>query len=429
MAAEINLRSFQQLFGHDKKDLDCVINAIKDFNDNKGNLLRITCELRSMGIISKENYRNLIELHRGDRDMLLPEYILRLWVMIPFEDLCFILDREGLNTVVLKLQEARFTRMYRKPQKRELLFVKFIHKYYTNLKSQIDNNCFIGGKQGIRIILRALLAKWDDTVASSQSTENDRQLAMEKKAVGLVLLMQQYKNPEKREIILTQALKTETNGCDNMSLQIVCHSKLACTEAFRGNNAAAKEHITHAQALCENISPCFAVISAFHDFLFVQRLFFSNKQSNDKSETVMTGSENALLCMFEEQEEVQIMWKRIILQFMVMSLLNIKLDFEVQRNEITKENVTKANELLHEIDKSSQNIEKRRQMIKSLCYGVVCEMQGDLDSALVYVDEALDTAKDGGCFHSNELHNIEEYHDYLSAQTSRKSLLYERSQK
>jgi hypothetical protein len=46
----------------------------------------------------------------------------------------------------------------------------------------------------------------------------------------------------------------------------------------------------------------------------------------------------------------------------------MRLDFKVQREDITK-NVTKAIEILHEIDKSSQNIEKRRQMIKSLFMG------------------------------------------------------------
>ncbi|XP_060600335.1 uncharacterized protein LOC132753817 [Ruditapes philippinarum] len=420
MALEIDLRSFRYLFGHDTKDLGCVINAIQDCIGVQGNLLKITCELKNMGIISEENYEILIELHRGNRDMSLPEYILRLLMMIPLEDLCFILDRHGLNTVVIKLQEARYTRLYRKPQKRELRFAKFIHKYYKNLKSQIDNNCIIGGKQGIRIILRDFIATCDDTVASSQSTDNNRQLALEKNAVHFVLLMQQYQNPEERDIILTQALKTETNGCDNTSLQIVCHSKLACTEAFRENNDAAQAYITQAKALCENISPCFALTSAYHDDLFLQTLFFSNEQSDETSESALKGSESALLCMFEEQKEVQVIWKRIILQYMVMSLLKIKLDFKVHRNEITKENVTKAKELLHEIDKNSQGIEKRRQMIKSLCYGVVYEMEGDLDSAKAFLEEALDIARDGGCFHTNELHNIEDYHAHLSAQTSRK---------
>jgi tetratricopeptide (TPR) repeat protein len=257
-------------------------------------------------------------------------------------------------------------------------------------------------------------------VASSQSTDNDRQLALEKNAVHFVLLMQQYQNPEERDIILTQALKTETNGCDNTSLQIVCHSKLACTEAFRENNDAAQAYITQAKALCENISPCFALTSAYHDDLFLQTLFFSNEQSDETSESALKGSESALLCMFEEQKEVQVIWKRIILQYMVMSLLKIKLDFKVHRIEITKENVTKAKELLHEIEKNSQDIEKRRQMIKSLCYGVVYEMEGDLDSAKAFLEEALDIARDGGCFHTNELHNIEDYHAHLSAQTSRK---------
>jgi hypothetical protein len=102
--------------------IGCVINyALQNFIAVKGNLLKIIFELKRIYMISMEHYRTLIELLRGDRGMSLPEYILRLLMLIPFEDLCFILDRQGLNTVVMRLRKARNVCIYQRHKKENLI--------------------------------------------------------------------------------------------------------------------------------------------------------------------------------------------------------------------------------------------------------------------------------------------------------------------
>ncbi|XP_060578480.1 uncharacterized protein LOC132735541 [Ruditapes philippinarum] len=345
-----------------RRERQCIVEVFQHQTRRDFHISSFIEKLKKHGLINKRQYNNLHSTHDDSGYVQIIELLCNLLPILSYDNMCFLIEEEGYTDIASNLRTKRFTIRYRRLPQIEMPHSKRTHDYYQRIKSCIDNNSFWGDN---REILMQFMHKQDEKIMmnSDEISNHDRQFAIERKAAATVLLIQQYKDVEERKRILHQAIGTETNGVDNTSLQIVFHSKMAITEVEAGNIRKAEEHIVKTKEFCLMYMPCFAVTSAFHDIEYTYKCLYFKNPSDEMLEKILVEGDIAVQSLNEESEDVQNLWRRIMLLFMVLSLLFITSDFVVC--DITKIKTIRkkrAKKILKEIKRCSHEIQIRRQM-------------------------------------------------------------------
>ncbi|XP_060557847.1 uncharacterized protein LOC132718221 [Ruditapes philippinarum] len=311
-----------------RRDRQCIVEVFQHHTRRDFHIISFIEKLKKLNLLDKRQYSNLHSALDDSGYVQIIELLCNLLPHLSYDNLCFLFEEEGYTDIASTLRIKRFTIRYRRLPQIEMPHSKRTHDYYQHIKSCIDNNLFWGDK---RVILMQFIYKQDEKImmSSDEISVHDRQFAMERKAAATVLLIQQYKDVEERKRILHQAISTETNGVDNTSLQIVFHSKMAITEADAGNIREAEEYIVKTKEFCLMYRPCFAVTSAFHDIEYTYKSLYFKNPSDEMLEKILVEGDIAIQSLNEESEDVQNLWRRIMLLFMALSLLFITADFVV----------------------------------------------------------------------------------------------------
>ncbi|XP_045199584.1 uncharacterized protein LOC123553908 isoform X1 [Mercenaria mercenaria] len=407
MAEYIDIGNNRPLMHYNRREFQCIVEVIQKHLGRDIDLIGLLISMKQLEIINKKQYSNFKRRYTESESTNSGEYLLQLLLHLSFEQLCFIFEQEGYTDITADLRFKRFTLLYKKLPQKEMPHSKRTHDYYKTLKSCIDNDSFHGNKI---LKLRKFIQDQDaKIVLPGNISAHDRQFAMERKSAATVLLIQQHKNNAERKTILNQAIATETNGIDNTSLEIVYHSKMALTEAQDGNVGEAEEHMAKTKDLCRITGPCFAVTAAFHDVQYTCKSLYFKSPSEEMLENVLKEGDIGIQSLNEEREDVQKLWKRIMLLFMVLSLLFITPDFVVcDMRKVKTAHKKRAEQILKEIKRCSDDIELRRQMILYLCLAALNE-EKDISSSEEYAKKSLTAAENGGCFRDIEKRNIKAY--------------------
>ena len=390
-----------------RRDRQCIVDVFQHHTRRDFDVVSFIETMRRLGLINKRQYRNLHRTCEESGYKRIIELSLLLLSILNYEQICFIFEEEGYLDISSDLRLKRYTIRYNRLPQIEMLHSRRTQNYYQSIKSCIDDNAFIGDK---RQVLRNYIHTWDERImATTGLSQHTRQFAMEKKAAVIVLLLQQYKNTDERKTILHQLTATETNGLDNTSLEIVFHSKMAITEADAGNIEKANEHIVKTKEYCCMYKPCFAITNAFHDIEYAYKSMYFRNPSEDLLDKILTEGDIGVQSLNDESEDVQNLWKRIMLLFMVLSLLSITPDFVVGDTSKIKEiNKKRAEAILKEIKRRSDDMQLRRQMILHLCMAVL-NKERDIKAAEIYAKHAVIAAEKGGCFRDIEKQNVTAY--------------------
>ncbi|XP_060557846.1 uncharacterized protein LOC132718220 [Ruditapes philippinarum] len=391
-----------------RRDRQCIVEVFQHHTRRDFHISSFIEKLKKHGLINQRQYNNLHSTHDDSGYVQLIDLLCNLLTLLSYDNMCFLFEEEGYTDIASNLRTKRFTIRYRRLPQIEMPHSKRTHDYYQHIKSCIDNNSFWGDN---RVILMQFMHKQDEKIMMNrdQISNHDRQFAMERKAAATVLLIQHYKDIEERKRILHQAIGTETNGVDNTSLQIVFHSKMAITEVEAGNIRKAEEHIVKTKEFCLMYRPCFAITSAFHDIEYTYKCLYFKNPSDEMLEKILVEGDIAIQSLNEESEDVQNLWRRIMLLFMVLSLLFITADFVVcDITKIKTIHKKRAKKILKEIKRCSHEIQIRRQMILNLCLAVL-EEEKDIKAAEMYAKHAVNNAENGGCFREIEKQNVKAY--------------------
>lgn len=205
-------------------DRRCVIEVLSKHAALKIDKIGMLETLSKWKVITHEAYSELKDSCDNLNDR---EFLIQILKYVEFNSFCLLLEKERYQYLADQLKTKRYTLLYQNHSKTVIPYSKRTHAYYRILKSCVDNDSFTTTKTDQ---LKKFIHKLDDKIVSKVLTSHERQFAMEKKVAATALLITQYTAYKERKQILESAIKTETSGLDNTSMQIVFHSKMAMTE-------------------------------------------------------------------------------------------------------------------------------------------------------------------------------------------------------
>lgn len=402
-----NYAPLNRALGVGRLEFTCIIETLGKYCHRDFDLVGLLHTVFRLEAISKDVYSRLHNTYARENWDDFCNCVIELLSVLPYDIFCFVFEIHGYKDFADELRVKRFNMLYKYPPKCEMLHSRRTHEYYKTLKSCVDNDAFEGDK---KLHLQKFIDQMNTKITNDKLIQHDRQYAMERKvAATVVFVTLQTNDYVKRRQILDGAIRAETNGLDNTSLQIVYHSKMALTEAQAGHVAAAEEHIIQTKQLCANYGPCFAVTVALHDIEYIRRTFYLINPTEDNLEKVLTDGDLAMQSVQNNEESVRNLWQRIMLLFMALSLLSITPDFVVgDTRRLKKKHIKLAEHILKGVNTRSDNIEHRRKMIVSLCQAVVYK-SSDIKLAENYAKQSLTAADAGGCYKEVEKKNIQKF--------------------
>lgn len=206
---------------------------------------------------------------------------------------------------------------------------------------------------------------------------------------------------------------------DRKLVDMVFNGKMAITEALADDYNAASIYAGIAKSFILLCEPSFATISALHDITYVYRTIY-----------VKTGNEQALKCLVNEgfaavdtledmREEHRTLWKVLLFQFILLSLLNIGIDLRVDiTRRLDQRYIKMAEDLIKAVGAVTEILPERRTMILNLARARFNE-ESDITVPLAYAEEALSSVNEY-TFNENETNNIRSYVMHLKQTLKKK---------
>lgn len=391
-------------------ELFCVIECLLKRREYSVNILKLLEELRNWDLISQGVYNRHVRSLDPHKKR---ESIIQILGDVGFVIFMFLLEAEGYQYIADELRTKRYSLLYKHPARSEIPYSKRTLEFYRSIKTQIDNGVYVNPKETLQEFIRVL----DLRIVRSNQSQYESQYAMEQKVAVTALLVTQGMSCEATVSFLDSALKMETNGTNNTSMQIFCTSRKALLEVIAGNKEKAEELITQTEVLCRSYVPCFAVTMALYDMVYIWWQKYIRHPTKENYEQLLTAGDTAFQSVQDFEPHGRNTWQRICLLDMALALLFISSHLEAPRTLNIASNTMVAKHILKEVSKRSDGIETRRKMIFFLCQAVVYKDENTV-LADSYAKLAIEAADEGGCFGDKERKNMQQL---LSENTSTKT--------
>ena len=274
---------------------------------------------------------------------------------------------------------------------------------YYNLKKHIDNSAFKDRTAFLR--LKADHFMNEIQILNPESTRR-KQCLFDKMVVIRCLTVEvttdseirtQALNDMRNDKILRQAKASETP----------IYGKEASTYALQGDFDTAEELMLKARLILVNTKASWVIYYHYLNEVFLKVAEFEKTPCNEVKQGLLFYGFAGVHSLANEDEEIQRMWKRIFISFMLYGLLCFGLFLEEIDFPITNEDRKLARTILLEFDRLSQDMETRRDMLYALFMARLHE-DSNVEQALIYAKRAQTMSKNGE-LRKGEAENISKF--------------------
>ena len=304
-----------------------------------------------------------------------------------------VLGRQDITGKMLTESQQR-SRLQVVPEKVNMPNKHTTHSLYVFWKKAVDNRCF----EKCLVEIEDNIKDQNRKMTTMDTDVEELQLALDFKLVFCVLKYQQCDTRYKKDRLLLELLNHVPAGTEQRSVRMIYHGKKAITEAKEDNLSGTENHVTAAMEIAECCAPCFATVSLLHDILYSYRNICNYNHTRDNLDKVIYWGHLAIDMIKDELECVQVMWKRVFLQYMFLSLLRFNSVFEVIHGEVGTADLHMASNALEEMGRLLQHIPVRRKMIYCLTQARYFHLTEDSSKAKYYAEMSMDACDDGTYF-------------------------------
>lgn len=354
-------------------------------------------------LLGSEVYRRLefrsgLELRRLLKD---------IFSLISFDQMVNLFRQKGRYDICNRMIQLKFSNVQVSPGPVEMPHSRKLNMFYLYLKTLADDAGFKNFRETVQQRINLL----NREVANA--SDSHVQFKFQKQIVLSVLLLQQISSTAGENAVLDLVLMNVPANTERRPLDIIANSKRAIIAAEENSFEEAEVLLKRAQSEDLHICLCFSKLCLLHDILYVYRKIFIAHPSRDNLDRVIIWGHFAMSSVVDEPEHVQVLWKRLFLQYMYLSLLRIKGDLSVKDSDIVDEDdIRQAKLAFLEYDRLFDSIPARRKMILNLAKARCFELEHNIKIAEIYCRLAIREINDGTYFEI-EKSNILDYHQRL----------------
>lgn len=314
-----------------------------------------------------------------------------------------ILDECGYSSIALKLRQQQrqsssachASSAVKKLDSQSSISRQTAQKLYINLKSMSNSDVF----HDPRTYLRSLAFKTKTKLEAETCVYKKRHLADRYAAIICAEI-------DAHAMLFHQ--KFPTHGLLNKLKQIVpqttnpfitdvsFNAQMGITYAIMGDIDKADEHLKQARASSYNIEQCVEMDHMFYIMVFSLICQYEKHPTADLRDKIMEMADIGLQCSDNDEEDIKVFWRRTFFLRMSHCLLAISCKgAPILGSKVTSGCTEKAKKLLAEVDKYWDTLESRRKLWYYVARARVHEIEGNYDSAIAYLQSAIQIATEG----------------------------------
>ena len=396
-----------------RADLDVILRIAEDLTNKPYDPLAVLDILQTEGHVSALICDDLKAMYGNGEDFR--KIILKLSRYCSFESLVYGLHSCGYTEIAEHLENCRKGEgglehstghiMPKATGSHELAL-----EFYAMLKGNVDNSTlkdkfafFHAKAESFERELQTL----DPESTQRKRCLLDKLMVVKCEFVGIIT------NSEIRAKALHDLKCNQTLRQTNVDVAL--YGKEACTYALKSNFEMAEELMLKARLKLVNFKASWLLYYHYLNEVFLKVAEFGKRPCNETKQSLLFYGFSGMNSLANENEDIQRMFKRMYISFMLNGLLCFGLFLEEIDFPITTGDRKLAYTLLAEFNRLSQGMETRRKMLYALFMSRIYE-ETDVKLALTYAKRAKILSREGE-LRTGEALNISRYVIKLTMKT------------
>ncbi|XP_069107138.1 uncharacterized protein [Argopecten irradians] len=349
-----------------------LLQDYKSYFENNVDPITIVNALRMRGHVDASSVKHVYDIYRNsfeDRMAVWKEVTKCISIKCSFPSFLSVLDTTGYTNLSLELSvhirsiKGRLNDVVRLQRGNcRGANHKFAQELFVSLKINTHNNTFKNPRENLHELSQRFRVRFLSEVDSEK-----KMVIADKYAASLCAEIDSHtmlyvrKFPTHNLFKELEDLIPETSNTH--VTEVAYKSRMAIACAIADDMERGEEFLTDARVASYHIGPCVQLDNMLYIQVFNYLCKFESNPTDDLRDTIINLAGVSLQALEDEDDVTRLFWKRMFLLRMVYCLLGISNRCDLIPRCVTRQKyVTRARQLMAEIDKIWDGIESRRRM-------------------------------------------------------------------